>query len=236
VNAATARVLAAEGCELVTPPGQGCCGALMTHAGEEVAAIAFARRMIDVFEEAKVDVIAINAAGCGSAMKEYGHLLRDDPAYAERATAFAGKCRDVSEVLAGLPARAKRHPLKVKVAYHDACHLAHAQRVTVQPRELLRAIPELEIAEIEDGAICCGSAGVYNLLQPEAAGELGRRKVESVLKTGAQVVASGNPGCTLQIAGQLRAERRSVAVVHWVELLDASIRGTVPDAMKNPPI
>jgi glycolate oxidase iron-sulfur subunit len=234
VNAATARVLAAEGCEVVVPAVQGCCGALMTHAGEEAAAMEFARRMIDAFEDAKVDVVAINAAGCGSAMKEYGHLLRDDPKYAARAREFAAKCRDVSEVLAGLPARSERHPLPVRVAYHDACHLQHAQGIRSQPRELLRGIPGLGVVEIEDAAICCGSAGVYNLLQPEAARELGRQKVENVLNTGAVMVASGNPGCTLQIGSGLRARGSSVRVVHWIELLDASIRGEKP--LPRPPL
>ena len=167
VNQATMRVLAAEGCQIVNPARQGCCGALMTHTGEEAMAKEFARKMIDAFESAAVDVIAINAAGCGSAMKEYGYLLRDDPQYASRAAALADKCRDISEILAGFQPRAPRHPLPMRVAYHDACHLQHAQRITSQPRRLLETIPGLQILELEDPAICCGSAGIYNLVQPQ---------------------------------------------------------------------
>jgi len=226
VNEATIRVLAAEGCEVVLPPAQCCCGALMTHAGEEAMAIQFARRTIDAFESANVDLIAINSAGCGSATKEYGYLLRDDPQYAARARAFAAKCRDISEILAGLPPLASRHPLPFTVAYHDACHLQHAQRITSQPRSLLQSIPELKIVEIEDPSICCGSAGIYNLLQPQAAAELGKWKAQNVLKTGAAAVVSGNPGCTLQIRGSLESLGNTLPVLHWVQLLDASIHGT----------
>ncbi|HZK82995.1 MAG TPA: heterodisulfide reductase-related iron-sulfur binding cluster [Humisphaera sp.] len=228
VNEATARVLQAEGCDVIVPPGQGCCGALMTHSGEEAMAIAFARRTIDAFEAANVDVIAINAAGCGSAMKEYGHLLRDDPCYADRAKKLAAKCRDVSEILVALTPRATRHPLPIRVAYHDACHLQHAQRVHSQPRALLAAIPGIELLEIHDAAICCGSAGIYNMLQPDAARELGDRKAKNVLETGADAVVSGNPGCTLQLQSSLNAIGKSMPVLHWVQLLDASIRGAQP--------
>lgn len=228
VNRATARVLAAEGCDVIVPRSQGCCGALMTHAGEETMAIDFARRTIDAFEAANVDMIAINAAGCGSAMKEYGYLLRDDPQYASRAQALAGKCRDISEILASLQPRATRHPLPIRVAYHDACHLQHAQGITAQPRNLLRAIPGLELLEIEDAGICCGSAGIYNLLQPQAAQELASRKTQGILKTGAAAVVSGNPGCTLQLRSSLEATGKPLPVLHWVQLLDASIAGTMP--------
>jgi glycolate oxidase iron-sulfur subunit len=225
VNRATARVLAAEGCEVVVPAGQGCCGALMVHAGEEAAALDLARRTIDAFEAANVDRIVINAAGCGSAMKEYGHLLRDDPAYAGRAKAFAAKCCDISEVLAELEPRAPRHPIRARVAYHDACHLQHAQRITAQPRQILSTIPGLEVVEIPESAICCGSAGVYNLLEPAAAGELGARKVANVLATNPDAVVSANPGCLLQIRSGLERAGRPIPVMHLVELLDASIRG-----------
>jgi glycolate oxidase iron-sulfur subunit len=228
VNRATACVLFAEGCEVIVPRDQGCCGALMTHAGEETMALQFARRTIDVFEAANVDVIAINAAGCGSAMKEYGHLLRDDPRYAERAKALAGKCRDISEILAALAPRAIRHPLPMRVAYHDACHLNHAQGVSAQPRALLRTIPQLELLEIEDAAICCGSAGIYNMLQPEAAQELASRKAQGILKTGAAAVVSGNPGCTLQLRSSLEAAGKPMPVLHWVQLLDAAVAGRMP--------
>ena len=224
VNAATARVLAAEGCDVIAPREQGCCGALMVHAGRETGALALARRTINIFEQANVDTIAINAAGCGSTVKEYGHLLRDDPAYAARAAAFSAKCRDISEILDELEPRAPRHPLPLRVAYHDACHLQHAQGVKDQPRRVLRTIPELEIVEIGEAAICCGSAGIYNLTEPMPAQQLGDRKVEHVLQTGADVLATSNPGCLLQISNGLRRTGVSMPAVHPVELLDASIR------------
>jgi glycolate oxidase iron-sulfur subunit len=232
VNRATARILAAEGCEVVIPPGQGCCGALMIHGGEEQAAIHLARRTIDAFEAAKVDVIAINAAGCGSAMKEYPHLLRDDPHYAARAKRFAKKCRDISEILVSLPPRALRHSLPLRVAYHDACHLQHAQRITSQPREVLRSIPQLQLLEIPDPAICCGSAGIYNLLEPQAAHDLGQRKAQNILETKPQAIVSGNPGCTLQIRASLKSLGSNLPVLHWVELLDASLSGTIPPGIE----
>ena len=230
VNRATARVLAAEGCEVVIPQAQGCCGALMLHSGLEDDAAAMARRFVDAFEPAlaDVDAIVINAAGCGSTLKEYGHLLRDDAAYAERAAALAAKCRDVSEVLADLEPRAPRHPVPLRVAYHDACHLQHAQGVRSEPRRVLAAIPELDVQEVPEGGLCCGSAGIYNLVEPEAAGELGRRKARNVLGTGAGAVISSNPGCLLQIASTLEGEGRPLPAMHLVELVDASIRGRLP--------
>jgi glycolate oxidase iron-sulfur subunit len=218
-------VLAAEGCEVVAPAAQPCCGALLVHAGEEEQAVQFARRTIDVFEEAQVDAVIINAAGCGSNVKEYGHLLRDDPQYAGRAKAFAAKCRDVSEFLAGLEPRATCHALRLRVAYHDACHLQHAQGVRTQPRALLRRIPQLELLEIPEAAICCGSAGIYNLVQPEAATQLGDRKAGHVAALNADMVVSANPGCLLQLESALARMRRKLPVRHIVELLDASIRG-----------
>lgn len=228
VNQATARVLAAEGCTVVAPASQGCCGALALHAGEEPMAIRFAKRMIDAFDEANVDVIAINSAGCGSAMKEYAHLLRDDPDYAERAKAFSVKCRDVSEILAEVEPRAVRHAVPMRAAYHDACHLQHAQRITSQPRQLLQTIPRLTLVEIEEAGICCGSAGVYNLLQPKAAAQLGARKAEHVFNTRADVLVSANPGCLLQIDSSLRAQGRAMPTLHWIQLLDAAIQGRMP--------
>jgi glycolate oxidase iron-sulfur subunit len=226
VNAATARVLAAEGCEVVIPKEQGCCGALMVHSGLESDAITLARRMIATFEKANVDTIVINSAGCGSTMKEYGHLLRDDPEWASRAAAFSAKCKDIAEILCELEPQARRHPLKLRIAYHDACHLQHAQGVREQPRRLLGGIPELEVAEIPEGSLCCGSAGVYNLLQPETANELGDRKVANLLTTGAEAVLSANPGCLLQLMNGLRRRgMKEMPAFHMVELLDASIRG-----------
>ena len=166
VNAATARVLAAEGCDVIIPSEQGCCGAILTHSGREEEATAMARRLIDAWERAHVDTVVVNAAGCGAALKEYGHLLRDDPQYAERAHRLAAKCRDVAEVLAELEPRAPRHPVPLRVAYHDACHLQHAQRVTEQPRRVLRTIPQLEVLDVPE------SAGLLRLrrdLQPGSA-------------------------------------------------------------------
>jgi glycolate oxidase iron-sulfur subunit len=225
VNAATARVLAAEGCEVVIPGTQECCGALMLHSGMEDEAAALAKKMIATFEAANVDAIVINSAGCGSSMKEYGYLLRDDPAWAERAAAFSAKCKDISEILCELAPQAQRHPLKLRVAYHDACHLQHAQGVQAQPRQVLAGIPELEVAEIPEAGLCCGSAGVYNLLQSKTANELGDRKVANLLTTGAQAVISANPGCLLQLmSGMHRRGLKSMPAFHMVEVLDASIR------------
>jgi glycolate oxidase iron-sulfur subunit len=225
VNAATARILSLEGCEVVAPEAQPCCGALLVHAGEEERALKFARRTIDVFEKAQVDTIIINAAGCGSTVKEYGHLLRDDPKYAARAQAFAAKCRDISEFLTGLTPRATWHPLRLRVAYHDACHLQHAQGIRTQPRVLLKRIPQLELLEIPEAMICCGSAGIYNLVQPEAAAQLGDRKAGHLNALDADVVVSANPGCMLQLQSALGRTGRKLPVRHIVELLDASIRG-----------
>jgi glycolate oxidase iron-sulfur subunit len=226
VNAATARVLAAEGCDVIIPRGQGCCGALSLHSGREAEAAAFARRTIATFEQAGVDAIVVNSAGCGSAMKEYGRLLGEaGPGWAERAADMSGQVRDLAEFLAEIGPVARRQPLPVTAAYHDSCHLAHAQRITTQPRELLRAIPGLNLVEVPDPGTCCGSAGVYNLLQPEAATELGDRKAESVLATGAPLLISANPGCSLQIASAVARRGQDIAVAHTVEVLDASIRG-----------
>jgi glycolate oxidase iron-sulfur subunit len=226
VNAATARVLAAEGCDVVIPRGQGCCGALSLHSGREEEAADFARRTIATFEQAGVDAVVVNSAGCGSAMKEYERLLGGaDGGWAERAAEMSGKVQDLAEFLAGIGPAAPRHPLPVTAAYHDACHLAHAQRITREPRELLRAIPELNLVEVSDAGTCCGSAGVYNLLQPAAATELGAGKAESVAATGASLLISANPGCSLQIASALTARGQDIAVAHTAEVLDASIRG-----------
>ena len=231
VNEATARVLAAEGCDVISPRGQGCCGALPLHGGRLTEAAKFARQTIEVFERAGVDAIIVNAAGCGSAMKDYAELLAGDPAWADRAAAMAGKVRDFSEFLADLGPAAIRHPLHVTVAYHDACHLAHAQRVLRQPRELLLAIPGLNLAEIADGGTCCGSAGIYNLVQPEAARELGERKARTVRATGAALLVSGNPGCSMQIAAALAAQATPLPMAHIAEVLDASIRAQPADSL-----
>jgi glycolate oxidase iron-sulfur subunit len=225
VNAATARVLAAEGCEVVAPSNQPCCGALLVHAGEEEAALARARRTIDVFQRADVEVIVTNAAGCGSNVKEYGHLLRDDPNYADRAAIFSAKCKDVSEVLAELQPQSPRHPLAWRVAFHDSCHLQHAQLVRVQPRSLLTQIPQLELLEIPEAPICCGSAGIYNLVQPDAANALGDRKAQLIVPLEPDVIVSGNPGCILQLQSALARLGSKTPVLHTIQLVDASIRG-----------
>ncbi len=226
VNTATARVLAAEGCEVVIPREQECCGALMLHSGMEEDAIALAKRMISVFETADVDAVVINSAGCGSTMKEYGHLLRDDPQWRDRAAAFSAMCKDISEILCELGPQVSRHPFKMRIAYQDACHLQHAQGVQQQPRRLLAGIPDLEVAEIAESSLCCGSAGVYNLLQPETANQLGDRKVENLISTRSRAVVSANPGCLLQLMNGLRRRgMNAMPAFHMVELLDASIRG-----------
>jgi len=232
VNAATARVLAAEGCDVVLPASQGCCGALSVHNGREPEALRFAHALIDSFADADVEWIVVNAAGCGSSMKEYAELLRDDPAYADRAAAFAAKVRDVSEILVELGPVALRHPLPVTAAYHDACHLAHAQGVRAQPRELLRGIPGLELREIADPEICCGSAGIYNVLFPEPARELGDRKAANVLATGADLLVTANPGCLMQVAASVERAGGSIVLAHTVEVLDASIRGLPVSALR----
>jgi glycolate oxidase iron-sulfur subunit len=226
VNEATIRVLTAEGCDMVAPVEQQCCGALSEHAGREPEALVRARRLIDAFAEADVDTIVTNVAGCGSHLKEYGRLLRDDPVYAERAVRFSALVRDVSELLAELDPVAPRHPIRARVAYHDACHLAHAQQVRAQPRAALRTIPGLDVVDLPEAEICCGSAGTYNLLNPEPAEELGRRKAANVLRVEPDALTTANPGCLLQIRRQLP----ELPMFHPVELLDASIRGVDPFA------
>jgi glycolate oxidase iron-sulfur subunit len=222
-NEATIRVLAAEGFDVVVPPEAGCCGALLMHSGAETEARQRARATIAAFEGC--DTVAVNAAGCGSAMKEYGRLLASDQEWAERAEAFVAKVKDVTEVLAAVEPRAARHPVPLTVAYHDACHLAHAQGVRAQPRTLLGTIPGLTVLEPKEWEICCGSAGLYNLLEPEPATELGRRKVANLTATGAAAVVAGNPGCALQIAAHSAQAGHPLAVYHPIELLDASISG-----------
>jgi glycolate oxidase iron-sulfur subunit len=233
VNAATVRVLAAEGCEVVAPQDQPCCGALLVHAGEEASAIVLARKTIDAFESANVDTIITNAAGCGSNVKEYGHLLRDDPQYAAPAKAFSSKCKDVTEFLAGLKPRAQRNPLKLRVAYHDACHLQHAQGIRLQPRSLLASIPGIELVEIPESAVCCGSAGIYNLVQPDAADALGDRKAQLVAPLNVDAIATGNPGCLLQLQSALARSGRKIPVVHTIQLLDSSLRARFTDSRSD---
>jgi glycolate oxidase iron-sulfur subunit len=225
VNGATVRVLAAEGCEVIVPPSQGCCGALSRHAGRLDEARDFARQTIGSFEAAAVETVVVNAAGCGSSMKEYGELLADDPAWKARAHRFSASVRDVSELLVELgDPRAERHPINATVAYHDACHLAHAQRIRSQPRALLAAIPGVTLVDLAEPDICCGSAGIYNLVQPEPATALGDRKAAHVAAVRPDIVATGNPGCAVQLAAAGRRVGFSRPVMHPIELLDRSIR------------
>ncbi len=226
VNEATVRVLSAEGCEVLAPAQQGCCGALALHAGRDDEARAFARELIRVFEQAKVDTIVVNAAGCGSSMKSYGDLFRSDPEWSERARTFAGKVRDVTEVLSGLGApQAPRNRMDLRVAYHDACHLGHAQGVRQQPRDLLKSIPGVTLVPVAEGDICCGSAGIFNLVQPEMAAHLGQRKAAMIAEAQPDIIATTNPGCMLQIGAAFRSAGQDRPIVHVVEILDASIRG-----------
>jgi glycolate oxidase iron-sulfur subunit len=249
VNAATARVLAAEGCDVIIPRSQGCCGALSLHSGRVAEAAQFARQTIATFEAAGVDAIVVNSAGCGSAMKEYERLFAglaeeggaDEEAtataspalpgqleaasWAARAALLSSRVRDLTEFLDTLGPVAARRPVPVVAAYHDACHLGHAQGITAQPRSLLHAIPGLELVELRDGGVCCGSAGVYNLLQPEAASALGARKADSVAASGASLLISANPGCTLQISAALASQGVTIRTAHIAEVLDASING-----------
>jgi glycolate oxidase iron-sulfur subunit len=218
--ARTARVLAADGYEVHAPRLPRCCGALQLHSGDE-GAVELAKETIAALED--YETIVVNAAGCGSAMKDYGHVLRDQPEWAERAERFAAKVRDATEVLAEAGPRAERRPLAMKVAYHDACHLAHAQGVRNEPRELLRQVPGLELIEPAEWEICCGSAGVYNLLEPEPAAELGERKARNLLDTGAEAVAAANPGCALQITTHTARLGRALPVYHPLELVARSI-------------
>ena len=234
VNAATARVLAAEGCDVIIPRSQGCCGALSLHSGRSAEGIRFARQTIETFEAAQVDVIVVNSAGCGSTMKEYSRLfgqLAADGGSAEaastaaRAAALSSRVRDLAEFLDALGPVAERHPVQVRAVYHDACHLGHAQGITAAPRSLLRAIPGLDLAELRDAGVCCGSAGVYNLLQRDAAAALGARKADSVAASGASLLISANPGCTLQISAALAERGVTLRTAHTAEILDASING-----------
>lgn len=228
VNQATVRVLTANGCEVVVPKTQGCCAALPEHQGQSEQAQALARQMIDSFENTGVDAVIINAAGCGHTLKEYGHILQDDPEYREKAKEFAGKVKDVQEFLATVGLTAELLPISDKplnIVYQDACHLLHGQKISVQPRQLLRQIPGVQLREPIDAALCCGSAGVYNMLQPEVADELGQQKVQNLLNTGADLIASANPGCTLQITKHLREQEKEISMMHPIELLDYAIRG-----------
>jgi glycolate oxidase iron-sulfur subunit len=219
-NRATAHVLARNGCEVVVPPGQGCCGALNAHGGDHDAAVAMARQTIETFERAGVDAVVVNTAGCGAHMKGYGTLLAGDPAWAERARRFAASVQDVAEFLARTPLRGPLRPVPMTVTYHDPCHVVHGQRIRTQPRALLAQVPGLTVVELEESDWCCGSAGIYNLTEPEMAARLLDRKVRHILATGARAVVTANPGCILQIQAGLRARGADLPVMHLVEILD----------------
>ncbi|GAC1581709.1 MAG: heterodisulfide reductase-related iron-sulfur binding cluster [Candidatus Elarobacter sp.] len=224
-NEATVRVLNAAGVEVLVPRDQGCCGAITVHAGEMAMGRELAKRNIASFERTGADVYVINAAGCGSALKEYGHLFHGDAEWESRAIAFSSKVRDVLEYLDEIGFDGARFgALDAVVTYQDACHLAHAQRITAPPRRLLALIPGLEVREMEESSLCCGSAGIYNVTQPEMAQRLQKRKVERILEVAPAIVATANPGCALQMRnGLTRAGAESTAVRHVVELLDASL-------------
>ena len=220
IHRATARVLARNGWDVVVTPGQTCCGALAVHAGDFDAGRKMARRNIDAFDSPEYDAILSNAAGCGASMKEYDYLLRDDPAYAEQARHFVTRMRDVTEFLADTGLRETPGALDITVTYQEPCHLVHAQRVARQPRELLEAIPELNLIEMPESSLCCGSAGIYNLLQPEMSSNLLDRKLNNAATTGSRTIISANPGCMLQLQAGIRQRGWDVEVVHILTLLD----------------
>ncbi len=220
-NRATARVLRVNGYSVVAAKGQQCCGALHAHAGDLETARTLARRNIAAFERSEADVIAVNSAGCGAMMKDYGHLLEHDSAWRDRAVAIAGKVRDVSELLAAAGPKPGA-PLPLRICYDAPCHLLHGQRVSLPPLAMLAAIPQLEILPLRDSDQCCGSAGIFNLVEPETSDAVLAAKLANIAETGAQFVATGNPGCLMQIgAGLLRSGSRTRAI-HPVDLLDAS--------------
>jgi glycolate oxidase iron-sulfur subunit len=227
VNLATVRVLSRNGCEVVTPKAQRCCGALHAHSGMRSVAASLARGLIDAFEEAGVETIVVNSAGCGSAMKEYALLLEGDPRYGEAARRFSAKVKDVSEFLAEISLKSPEGRIESKVAYHDACHLAHAQGVRKPPRDILSSIPGIKLVPLKDSDRCCGSAGIYNLAQPEMAGRLLEDKVSNISSSGAEVVATGNPGCILQIASGVKRRGLNIEVVHPIELLDRAYQSSI---------
>ena len=224
-NRATARVLARNGAEVVAPRAQACCGALHAHAGEHATALDLARRTIEVFERADVEAVIVNTSGCGAHMKAYGLLLAGDPAWRDRAARFASRVRDVSEFLAEQPLRGPLAPVERTVTYHDPCHVVHGQKIRTQPRALLAQVPGLRVVELKEADWCCGSAGTYNLTQPEMATRLQERKIAHVQATGADAVVTANPGCIIQIAQGLAAKGSPVQVLHIVEILDQAYGG-----------
>jgi glycolate oxidase iron-sulfur subunit len=229
VNRQAVDLLRAGGATVLAPPQQACCGAIHHHNGAHGPAEAFARQNIDTFlpkDAPAVDYVATNIAGCGAMLREYDVLLRDDPAYAERAKEFVRRVRDISEVLLELGLDRKvEHPVRETVTYHDACHLAHAQKVTAPPRALLAAIPGLKLVPLPESDICCGAAGTYNLTQPEMATELAARKLKNIASTGTPTCVTGNVGCAMHISSEAAARGQRLTVVHPVELLHRAVFG-----------
>lgn len=224
VHQATIRVLQRNGVTVVVPRGQECCGALHAHGGELNSARDLAKHNITAF--AHYDTVIVNAAGCGSTLKEYGHLLHDEAEWATRASAFSAKVRDISEYLAGLTLNtADLRPLNLTVTYQEPCHLAHAQRITAQPRTLIKSLPGVTLIEMAESSLCCGSAGIYNVTQPAMAAQLGNRKLDNAERTQAAVVVTANPGCHLQLAGGLKQRQSTMRVLHIAELLDLAYHG-----------
>jgi glycolate dehydrogenase iron-sulfur subunit len=223
-NQASVRVLAKNGCEVISPPEQGCCGALHVHSGDRDTARVLARRNIEAFEQLGLDCVIINAAGCGSTLKEYGDLLSRDPAWAERAHAFAASVKDISEFLASIELNREMGPVRKRVTYQDPCHLVHGQGVRDQPRELLKAIPGLELVELADADVCCGSAGIYNLTHYDLSMQILEPKLDNIAATRAEVLVAPNPGCAMQIAAGCRRRGLDVEVAHVVDLLDEAYR------------
>jgi glycolate oxidase iron-sulfur subunit len=226
-NRATERVLQINDYVLRDAEGQQCCGALHAHAGDEPAARRLAKTNIAAFEASKADFICANAAGCGAMMKDYGHLLRDDPQWSARAAAVSSRVRDVSELLAAAGPK-RGGPVRARVAYDAPCHLLHAQRVSNAPMDLLRAIPELELVPLNESDMCCGSAGIYNLVEPETSDVVLERKLANIAASKAEMIATGNPGCLMQIGAGLLHKASPMTAVHPVELLDASYAKAPP--------
>jgi glycolate oxidase iron-sulfur subunit len=221
---ATMRVLRQNGCDVVAPPAQGCCGALLVHNGDRAAARALARRNVDAFLASGAETVVVNAAGCGSTLKEYGELLADDPAYAARAEAFAHRVKDVTEVLAERPLAGTLGAVPARVTYQDSCHLAHAQRVKDAPRDLIRSVPGVAFVEMANADRCCGSAGIYNIVQREMSGRLLRSKMEDVTAARPDVIVTANPGCMIQLEAGARQEGMAARVLHVVDLIDEAYR------------
>jgi glycolate oxidase iron-sulfur subunit len=226
-NDATARVLAENGCEVLVPQNQSCCGALSVHSGRLSEGRDFAKLTINAFENLDVDAIVINSAGCGSTMKEYREILKDDPQYAERAEVLSEKTKDIMEFLADIELTGELKNLNMRVTYQDACHIGHAQRIKEQPRQVLKQIPGLELIEMPEADLCCGSAGIYNLVQPEMSQNLLERKMNNIKQNDVDYLVAGNPGCLLQIQKGIKNHRLNIKTAHPVELLDWSYKGSI---------